>query len=702
MLTMKQKQRPEYPAPLKDGSAKMSSMVRILLYSSPLLISAAALATTLAPGRNATLSTPQAQPSAQPQQGASAPAAAPLQRSSPAAVASAVAQWNSLRQTDSLGFDSYANFLLAHPGWPDEARMRRLAESKADPMRSPPSTIVAFFTRFPPRTAAGYARFAEALTMTGREADAFNASRQAWVTGPLTDVQEAQLFARFGGRLTPADHETRMDTLLWQGATGAAGRQIAFIPAARRSYYDTRLALRTKRYDADALYQALGPSATADAGLVYDRAHWLRENSRSLEARALLAQPLRLTAPPKDPQAWLALLLQNARGARNDSQYQFAYAIASNAEVALPAGTEVSDQSLGVRDDYTSLVWLGGQVALFDLRRPADAVVMFERYARAARSPQTQTKGLYWAGRAALAAGDKARADILFAAAAQHGDQFYGQLSAERLNRRPAPLQQAATTMPTAAERAAFESNELVQAARLLGSRGVWRDQSLFLRTIANNVETEADHVLIGELARQLSRPDLGVMAARQWRNSGRGAPIRIGYPEIPNVSAYGQQWTLIHAITRQESQFDREAVSSAGARGLMQLMPGTARETASKIGLEYEANRLTSDPRYNIMLGANYFSRVLDSFGGNYVLAVAAYNAGPGNVRKWLNSNGDPRSPSVDVVEWIEQIPFAETRGYVQRVLENAVVYDQLNPSGPRMSAERLLSAYLGKNLPG
>jgi soluble lytic murein transglycosylase len=158
----------------------------------------------------------------------------------------------------------------------------------------------------------------------------------------------------------------------------------------------------------------------------------------------------------------------------------------------------------------------------------------------------------------------------------------------------------------------------------------------------------------------------------------------------------------MVHAISRQESQFDREAQSRVGARGLMQLMPGTARDTAGKLGLPYDLARLTGDPQYNVTLGSFFFGNLLDSFGGNHVLAVAAYNAGPGNVRKWLAANGDPRMPGVDVVDWIEAIPFSETRGYVQRVLENAVVYDALNPAKAQMPARNRLSAYLGKSNPG
>jgi soluble lytic murein transglycosylase len=328
-------------------------------------------------------------------------------------------------------------------------------------------------------------------------------------------------------------------------------------------------------------------------------------------------------------------------------------------------------------------------------------MALFERYARAAQTPSTQTRGLYWAGRAALEARDSASAQRLFAQAATHPDQFYGQLATERLGELvtlPAP--DAAPV--TSAERSAFAERPLVRAAQTLGELGAWSDQSLFLRALAADASTDSDHILTAELGTRLGRPDLGVMVARNARNSGASDFVPTGFPTVPVPPAMADQWVMIHAITRQESQFDRQAVSRAGARGLMQLMPATAREAAGKLGLSYDFGRLTADPQYNILLGSSFFGRILDSFGGNHVLAIAAYNAGPGNVRKWLAANGDPRTGQVDVLDWIEAIPYAETRGYVQRVLENAVVYDAMHPQHAKLPARNRLSAYLGKTTPG
>lgn len=668
----------------------MSSMLRYFLYASPLIVSAAAIAASLAPELPESPLTSVPQPSAAP--------AAPVT----SALSSAVAEWDRLRQSDTLGFSDYANFMLAHPGWPGETRIRRLAETRADAPGVAPSLIVSFFTRFAPQSASAKARYANALADTGRAYDAKIAARGAWVAGSLPPDVEAQFLGRFAGSLTQADQDERMERLLAAGSTTAAQRQMLLVSPARRPLYDARIALQTKRPDAATVADALGNATLADPGFVLDKARWLRDTSQNFAARELLARSQSFASPTVNPARWIDQLLAFAKGAEADGQYDLAYGIALTVDRGLPPTLDIRRENFSVRDDYTNLVWIGAQAARRALGKPGDAVALYDRYARAAQTPQTQTKGWYWAGRAALAAGDQRRADAYFATAAAHGDQFYGQLAAERIGRTSGAILAAPRIVPSSAERASFESSELVQAARLLGTQGRWQDQTQFLRAIAQSVESDADHVLAAELSQTIGRPDLAVMAMRAWRNSSGAEAVRLGFPELPLPSYHQHQWTMIHAIARQESQFDRQIVSHAGARGLMQLMPATAKATADKLGLPYDHDRLTSDPAYNVMLGSAFFAQLLDSFGGNHVLAIAAYNAGPGNVRKWIRAIGDPRDPGADVIDWIERIPLSETRGYVQRVLENAVVYDGLNPGGAVMPAQNRLSAYLGKNTPG
>jgi soluble lytic murein transglycosylase len=618
-------------------------------------------------------------------------------------ISSALARWNSLRQSDNHPFSSYASFLASYRGWPGETGMRKTAERAIDPNGTRAGDVTSYFRLMPPLTATGHARHAFALMAEGNVQAARDAARQAWYGGVLPITDESRLLSQFGSTFTPQDHDRRIEALLDNGDVTSARRTLAYASPGRRAVYEARLALQGKAPDAQSRLAMIGSAAQTDAGIIMDRANWLRDSHQSAAARSLLAQRRNLVTRPRDAEKWYETLLAMARGAANDRNWMTAYQIASQVDDAYPPGTDVSRQSTGERDDYTSLTWLAGTTAFHRLNRPTEAAEMFARYARGGRSSQVLSKGYYWAGRAAQASAQPAQAMSYFEQAARHPELFYGQLALERLGRPvPAPLNVAAY-VPTPNDRDAFQRRDLVEAVRLLGQMGSWEDQSVFVRALAEQAESERDRVLTAELSRQINRPDLGVWLARNARNAGSPFYVRAGYPEISIPPAQSQYWSLAHGITRQESSFDRAAVSHAGARGMMQLMPGTARETTGKLGLAYDLGRLTRDPSYNIMLGSHYFARLMDQWGGYAPLAVASYNAGAGNVRKWIREYGDPRTPGVDIVRWIEDIPFTETRGYVQRVLENAVVYDTINPQRARSPAQARLSYYLGKgNRPG
>ena len=617
------------------------------------------------------------------------------------ALSATITEWKSLRDSASYPFETYARFLIAHPGWPGEMAMRRNAENAMAVSNWSPGTAVNYFRRYAPLTGAGKTRFAEALAATGARDEANLAARKAWVSGSLSALDEAKLMASFSGAFTPADHDARMDMLLWQGSTQSAQRQLALVSPSKRSLFEARLALRNNAPNAAELASAASAAGATDPGYLADRAAWFRTNNATLSARTLLAQRATLSSRPANPEKWFETLLTNARGAAADAQYSSAFDIARRLDDAYPAGTDVSEQPYGERDDYTSLAWLAGQTAMKQLGRPADAIGMFTRYAGASKTPTTQSKGFYWAGRAAEAAGRREEANGYYARAAGFRDLFYGQLATERLGIALTPPGDPLMKPVDPQIRATFYNSETVRAAQYLGTVSAWQDQTAFVRQIALDAKTDSDHVLATELSRSLGRPDLGVMVGRSALQNGLSEYSTVGFPNVRVPASSQDSWTMIHAIARQESQFDRAAVSHAGARGLMQLMPGTARETAGKLGMSYDPGSLTNDTDYNIMLGSSYFERMYRLY-GSYPLAVAAYNAGPGNVNKWLRANGDPRTPGVDTIDWIEAIPIYETKNYVQRVLENAVVYDLMNPSRSRSSGAKRISWYLGKTIPG
>lgn len=618
-----------------------------------------------------------------------------------ASLASAVVEWKGLRETPGYPFENYARFLLAHPGWPGETGLRDAAERALAKGSSSPSTVIAFFRRFPPRSGAGGTAFASALAMSGLRDEANAAARKAWVSGPLSASDEAKLQADFSAAFGPLDQDARMDELLWQNALQSAQRQVFFVSPLKRSMFEARLALRMNSPQAATLAAAVEAAGANDPGFLADRAVWLRNGAAAPAARALLARSRTLVNRPGDVGRWFDVLLTNARESANDGQLTLAYSIASQVDDAYPAGTDVSKAPLSERDDYTSLVWLAGQTAM-KAGRPRDAVGMYDRYARGSQTPQSQSKGYYWAGRAAEAAGQTVDSRAYFARASGYRDLFYGQLAIERLGLLLTAPSAPLTRPIDATARKAFYNREVVRAAQYLGTNGRWEDQSLFVRQIAIDAKTDSDHALASEFSRVIGRPDLGVMAGRSALQNGLTDYTTVAFPMVKVPADQAANWSMIHAIARQESQFDRAAVSRVGARGLMQLMPGTAREQSVKLGLSYDPGALTTNTDYNIQLGSSYFQRIYTGF-ASYPLAVAAYNAGPGNVNKWLRANGDPRMGNVDIVDWIEAIPLQETRNYVQRVLENAVVYDLMNPALARSAgATNKLSWYLGKSPPG
>ena len=660
----------------KDRDYNMSSMRRSLIVFPLLLVAAeAAQAQTAVPSSSAIV-----------------PAAATA-----SGIDSTIAYWRQLRQSSGYSFNDYARFLIYNPGWPGEDTMRRNAERAMRPGEDP-ATVTAFFRTDKPTTGNGYARLAESLLATGRPAEALAAAKEAWLSADLSATDEASIYARFGSQMTRTDHDQRVDALLFDKRSSDAYRMLPMVTPARQAAFSARIAMQSNMADAEKRYQAVIGSVTTDAGLMMDRARYLRGSGWDSSAQQLFARQRSLAYRPADVDRFLEMMLMLAGAAAESGQYTMAYNIARQVDDLLPPGTDITRESYGIRDKYTSLTWLAGSAAYGGLRNPANAIPMFERYSRGGKSAQVTTKGLYWAGRAATAAGRLAEANSYFSRAAAFPELFYGQLALERMGRsvpRPNPLP---TFAVTPAQRAEFNNRRLVQATRRLASYGSASERSLFARALGESLTNDGERTLAVEFGQQIGRQDISVWVARAARNEGSPFYVQPAYPSLP-ASVSGSLWSLAHGITRQESSFDRYAVSHAGARGMMQLMPGTAREQAGKMGVGYDPSRLTSDPNYNIMLGSAYFQRMLNTWDGSIPLAVASYNAGAGNVRKWVDRFGDPRRPGADVLGWIEQIPFSETKGYVQRVIENSVVYDSMNPSSRQQSLH--VSRYLGRNRP-
>ena len=611
-------------------------------------------------------------------------ARASLVASAPGPMAQDIAEWQRLFEDRSgaLPFARYTAFLLANPGFPDEATLRGRAEQRLRREFVSNESLLAFFDRFPPVT--NFARGHYALALAGQDPlRAADMAREAWRGGEISEVAEATILSMYGDRLTVDDHDARMDALLWQRDGEAAARQISRASSARAGVFRARLAILQGGDGATS-----DPAALTDPGYLYNRSRELRQEGRQSQAVSLLAVRQPLAAPPRDATAWIEELLAVARL----SDARGAQRIAAGAMDAFAPGEDISQREFKLRDDFTSLMWLGGTKALWELGDGAAAAPLFYQYGAAARTPQTRSKGFYWAAYAASRAGDTAAANRYYEMAAAYPDRFYGQLALSALGRDLPAFAAAPQVQPSEEARAAFQSQRLTGAVTEIARDAPWSTGIRFYREIAAQAQTVEDHLLVAELARQIGRRDLAVNLAEAAMADGHGGFTQIGYPRLQ--APPGTNWTMVHAITRQESQFAQNAISHAGATGLMQLMPGTAREEAQRAGVQYMSASLINDADYNVRLGSNHIERLIRNYNGSYPLAVAAYNAGPGNVNRWLRENGDPRTGAISWPEWIERISFSETRNYVQRVLENAVVYEHLYPedAGQRRQLNQFL----------
>ncbi|WP_245638360.1 lytic transglycosylase domain-containing protein [Croceicoccus bisphenolivorans] len=614
--------------------------------------------------------------------------------SRPGPMTYAVTRWNQLIAQNGGSFEEYAGFISQYPGFPRQDYLQGKAEAALADKYVEPGRLVAFFDKYPPQTNVARAQYALALRALNRP-EAGKIAFEAWRGGSMSPVAEATLASMFGAQFSQADHETRMNELLWQADVEGAQRQIMRVSGPSRGLLMARLSALQGQ---DPLSVGLSVPVTAgsDPGWLYNRVRQLRTSGQGAVARSLIANTPAFSHLPNDQEAFVTEMRLQANDALTMGDVGTAVRIARRATQAFAPDADVSKLSSKIRDDYEKLFYPIGEAALArgDARSAAD---MFEIYGKSQRTAPARTKGFYFAGLAADRANAQDVARRNYEAAAAYPDQFYGQLALEKLGR---PLEVPAGVLPTPsiAARSAFNARPLVQAAREVGRVGDWRTAVYFFRELGQQAETAEDFALIAELARETGRRDLGVIAGREASTGKFYAFSTYAFPRIDVPTGTDNAWSMIHAISRQESQFATDAQSHAGARGLMQLMPGTAQEQAGKMYLSYNRDSLIADPQYNMRLGAGYFSRMMDVFGGSYPLAVAAYNAGPGNVGKWLRANGDPRKGEIGWVEWIEQIPFTETRRYVARVLENAAYYDALYPGSGNRSGQYPLSYYLGK----
>ena len=590
-------------------------------------------------------------------------------------VAKKLAEWIILRSDDNgASVERYRAFVAANPSWPSQTFLRRRIEAALWDDHRDDATVWAWFENESPLSAKGKFSLARVMIARGDRANAERLVRDAWRNDAMSEDTENAALDLFGALLTPGDHKARMDVLLYGSEHEAALRAAKRLGTGQVALAKARIAAFRKAPNTKALLDAVPRELHGDPGYVFSKIQLLRRDEKFPEAAQLML------GAPKDPgqlhnldEWWIERRLLS-RKMLDVGEPRTAYLIARDA--ALPA-----------RDIYkTEQEFTAGWIALRFLNDPAIAAQHFARIGVGSVNPTALARAGYWQGRAAEAAGRSQDARNAYAAAAEHSTSYYGQLARAKLG-----LPQIELNGAPAARGRAIERLEIVRAVQLLYALDEREIAIPIFGDMGENGDPDA-LVGLGELASR--NADARAMLLMGKAALNRGLPFDFyAYPVtgIPPFKSIGPdvEQSIIFAIARQESAFNPAVVSPANAYGLMQVTPDAGRYVCKKYGANFDLARLKSDPVYNAALGAAELGGLIEDYRGSYIMTFAAYNAGRGSVKKWIERYGDPRDPKVDAVDWVELIPFSETRNYVQRIMENLQIYRARFDGGTRLQIE-------------
>ncbi|WP_376876735.1 lytic transglycosylase domain-containing protein [Albirhodobacter sp. R86504] len=566
-----------------------------------------------------------------------------------------IMEWHRLRAGEGA-FADYADFATRREDWPGMELLRRKGESKlAD---APAAQVLAYFAENEPITGTGALALVAAHGAMGDGEHAAAAAAKAWRSLTLSSADEAEFLTRYAEQLAP-HHDGRMAMLLDAGDWRSASRMLDHVSPNTRAVAQARIALQSDANGVDALVAAVPHPINTSAGLAKDRADWRARKDFDDAAIELILERSVTAASLGDPRNWASIRARLARLDLRNGNARRAYRLASN-------------HHLNSGEAYADLEWISGYAAL-KLGDGPTALGHFQHLETLVESPISSARAGYWEGRALEHMGRTADARAAYARAAAHQTAYYGLLAAEKIGGTLDPTLAGTAPLPDWKE-GTFRSSSVFEAAVLLHDAGADELARRFILHLSESLGAR-DIAGLAKLAQEWNDPTLAVRLAK--RAATDGLVLTSAYFPLTGIEKdkLSVPPELALAIARRESEFDATAGSPVGARGLMQLMPGTAKMMASKLGVEYDVNRLTN-PDYNAQLGAEYLATLRAEFGSSPVLVAVGYNAGPGRSRRWMEERGDPREPTVDIVDWVEMIPFSETRNYVMRVAESLPVY--------------------------
>lgn len=577
----------------------------------------------------------------------------------PGGLAADIVEWHSLRAGTGT-FADYLSFVKRRPDWPGLPWLRKFGEDKIG-SGTDPKAVAAYFANDLPQTPAGIRSAIAAYRALGQTGDAEALAVLAWRSMALSPEDEDALRGIFPKLLASQD-AARLDMALWNGLKPDADRLLPRVSADRQALAAARIGLRDGVDGVDALIAKVPTALANDPGLAWDRYVWRKRKGRDADALVLLLERSTSAKALGQPARWSPDRRRIARDLMRGGLGESAYQVASR-------------HFLSPQDsDYPDLEWLSGYIALRFLKKPDVALDHFTRFRMAVNTPISLGRAGYWEGRALEAMGAKVDAQAAYEFGAEFQTSFYGLLAAEKAGLPMDPALLGTESFPDWRQ-AAWQKSSVMQAALLLLKAGEKDLAERFMRHLCESLDATAIGQM-SQMALDLHEPHIALSLAKFAAD--QGIVLNRAYYPVATLSKgkLPVPTELALSIARRESEFDPVVVSPAGARGLMQLMPGTAKDMATALGLDYDLGRLTSDPDYNAQLGSAYLAKLSQEFGTNWMLVAAAYNAGPTRPRRWVLDYGDPRGPDVDPIDWIESIPFEETRNYIMRVTESIPVY--------------------------
>jgi len=573
--------------------------------------------------------------------------------------------WMYLKEpSNNLAFKDYRKFINQNPEWPRINRLRYLAEHKINFKEVKPKEVIKFFDKQDPLSGYGKIKLGEAFLTRGEKNKAHDLIADGFKTANLSSIEHRYLNKKFRNLLTKEDYIERAKYLAWEQDFYELRRTIRYLPSGYKELYFARFALMTRSYGVDSAIAKVPAQFKNDIGLQFDRAKWRRKRGRYDSTLEIINN---LPRDPKllvKPDLWFKEKFIIARSRINKKRFEEAYGLLINHGV-LDSG------------NLAKAEWHAGWLALRFLNKPDAAVQHFKTMYDGVNYPISKSRAAYWVGKAYEQLGKDQNAKDWYKKSSVFNTTFYGQLASAKINKKDFKVKNNYTFSQEDYKK--LLKTDLARAVILLDELDMSLKSKDILRHLGSEERSIKEQVLAGKLSQQVGRLDFAIQIAKQISYQNKNL-LELNYPIIETPKVVSKRTILpqevILSLIRQESEFDRDANSWVGAKGLMQIMPATGRLVSKQAGLRYSRSRLIEDEFFNLQLGSYYISGLNDEFNGAIYMAFAGYNAGPHRVRRWVKRFGDPRKGEIDPIDWIELIPFTETRNYVQRVIENIQVY--------------------------